>query len=94
MNAPSRRPGRMSGVRSGAPTAPEPTRGSTPALGSSADPRRVPADVLDGEIPSAADYGVLPPADGDAVDEVKIKERRAALARERRAGRGAEREKT
>lgn len=53
------------------------------------EPAAVPADVLDGKIPSAADYGVVLTSDGAAVDEVKTRECRAALARERRAGSGA-----
>jgi len=58
------------------------------------EPAAVPADALDGKIPSAADYGVVLTPDGAAVDEVKTKERRAALARERRAGSGAGSEAT
>jgi len=58
------------------------------------EPAAVPADALDGKIPSAADYGVVLTPDGAAVDEVKTKERRAALARERRAGGGSGSEAT
>jgi N-methylhydantoinase B len=50
------------------------------------DPAAVLADLRDGKITSPAEYGVVLTPDGAAVDEVKTKERRAALAGERRSG--------
>jgi N-methylhydantoinase B len=38
------------------------------------DPAAVLADVLDGKIANATEYGVVLTADGGAVDEVKTKE--------------------
>jgi N-methylhydantoinase B len=52
------------------------------------DPAAVLADVLDGKISTPAEYGVVLTPDGAAVDEVKTKECRESLARERRAGGG------
>jgi N-methylhydantoinase B len=49
------------------------------------DPAAVLADVLDGKIATAEDYGVVLTPNGAAVDEVKTKERRAEVARQRRA---------
>jgi hypothetical protein len=46
------------------------------------------ADVLDGKIASPAEYGVVLTPDGAAVDEVKTKEGRAALAGRRGAAGG------
>ena len=47
------------------------------------DPAAVLADVLDGKIVNAAEYGVVLTADGRAVDEVKTKEGREGLAARR-----------
>ena len=52
------------------------------------DPAAVLADVLDGKIQSAEDYGVVLTPDRTAVDEVKTKERREALAARRASGAG------
>ncbi|MGH7397651.1 MAG: hydantoinase B/oxoprolinase family protein [Candidatus Rokuibacteriota bacterium] len=53
------------------------------------DPAAVLADVLDGKISTTAEYGVVLTPDGAAVDEVKTKECREVLARQRLAGSGA-----
>jgi N-methylhydantoinase B len=50
------------------------------------DPAAVLADVLDGKISTTAEYGVVLTPDGAAVDEVKTKECREGLARQRLAG--------
>jgi N-methylhydantoinase B len=55
------------------------------------EPAAVLADLLDGKVSAASAttaYGVVPTPDGAAIDEVKTKERRAALRRAR--GRPAE----
>lgn len=52
------------------------------------DPAAVLADVLDGKISTTAEYGVVLTPDGAAVDEVKTKECREVLARQRLAGSG------
>jgi N-methylhydantoinase B len=52
------------------------------------EPAAVLADVLDGKIASPAEYGVVLTPDGAAVDEVKTKEGRAALAGRRGAAAG------
>jgi len=52
------------------------------------DPAAVLADVLDGKIECAGDYGVVLTPDGAAVDEVKTKERREAPAARRPSGGG------
>ena len=52
------------------------------------DPAAVLADVLDGKIANAAEYGVVLTADGRAVDEVKTKEGREGLAGRRTGGGG------
>ena len=52
------------------------------------NPAAVLADVLDGKIASPAEYGVVLTPDGAAVDEVKTKEGRAALAGRRGAAAG------
>ncbi|HJV56391.1 MAG TPA: hydantoinase B/oxoprolinase family protein, partial [Methylomirabilota bacterium] len=52
------------------------------------EPAAVLADVLDGKIASTAEYGVVLTPDGAAVDEVKTKECREALAGRRGAAGG------
>jgi N-methylhydantoinase B len=52
------------------------------------DPAAVLADVLDGKISTPAEYGVVLTADGTAVDEIRTKECREALARQRLAAAG------
>jgi len=51
-------------------------------------PAAVLADVLDGKISTTAEYGVVLTPDGAAVDEVKTKECREALAGQRAGGGG------
>jgi N-methylhydantoinase B len=52
------------------------------------DPAAVLADLRDGKIADTAEYGVVLTPDGAAVDEVKTKERREALAGRRTGGGG------
>jgi N-methylhydantoinase B len=52
------------------------------------DPAAVLADVLDAKISTTAEYGVVLTPDGAAVDEVKTKERREALAGRRESAGG------